>query len=237
MSRWARAVQPSRIAGDWVILLGGLTLALFLLCGDAALPRAAEADEGWVINSFDAQIDIDDTGELDIIETISVDFRGLSKHGIFRDIPVRYDYDGKHDRVYELEVLGVNNLQGRPHRFDTTRSGSHYRIQIGDPKQTVTGRQTYVIHYTVLGALNSQPREDELYWNATGQWPVTTIQAGATVHLPQAAARRTACFQGDKGSTESCDSSIEPSFGGAVAGLGRSARASSSPWWLGSIKE
>ncbi|MEK7215716.1 MAG: DUF2207 domain-containing protein, partial [Chloroflexota bacterium] len=214
MSGWLRPTQRFRTTGAWANLLGGAAITLSLLCSQAALPRAAEADEGWVINSFDAQIDIDDTGDLDIIETISVDFRGLSKHGIFRDIPMRYDYDAKHDRAYELEVRGVNNLQGGPHRFEATRSGSYFRIQIGDPQRTVTGRETYVIHYVVRGALNSQPNEDELYWNAMGQWPVATVHASATVRLPRPAAQRFACFQGTPGSTEPC--AIEPAGDGAV---------------------
>src|SRR5207237_2902477 len=78
----------------------------------APLSVAAADDTGWVINSFGADISVRQDSTLEIVETIKVDFRGLEKHGIFRDIPVRYHHDQKRDRVYHLQVQGVGNGSG-----------------------------------------------------------------------------------------------------------------------------
>ena len=51
------------------------------------------ADEGWVIERFHSEIDIGPDGKLSTSEAIDVDFRGLSKHGIFRDLDDLFDYD------------------------------------------------------------------------------------------------------------------------------------------------
>ena len=73
---------------------------LALLALLVALPsRIAGADEGWVINEFDARITVRSDGSLLVREALSVDFRGLQKHGLLRDIPVVYRYDSTHDRL------------------------------------------------------------------------------------------------------------------------------------------
>ncbi|HJW50083.1 MAG TPA: DUF2207 domain-containing protein, partial [Candidatus Limnocylindria bacterium] len=54
----------------------------------------AAADDGWVIDRFGADIEIQRDGTLVITESIDVDFLSLQdRHGIFRVIPVRYQWD------------------------------------------------------------------------------------------------------------------------------------------------
>src|SRR2546422_11471222 len=94
-----------------MVRLGWLFAAL-LAAVSAPLTVAAADDTGWVIRSFHADISVRPDSTLEIVETIKVDFRGLQKHGILRDIPVRYDYDQKRYRVYRLNVLEVGNGSG-----------------------------------------------------------------------------------------------------------------------------
>ena len=110
-----------------------------------ATVRAADTD--WVINSFDAQITIQGDGRLVVNETIDVDFRALAKHGIFRDIPVRYAWpsEQRKQRVYQLQVLSVTDASGRAWHFETYGNGANVEIKIGDAEKTVTGRQQYRI--------------------------------------------------------------------------------------------
>src|SRR4029077_15113793 len=89
-----------------------LAAILALVALPLFLPTAARADDsGWVINSFDAQIQIQNDGRVLVTETLAVDFGSLQKHGIFRDIPVQYEWtkDPHKVRVYELQVLSVTN--------------------------------------------------------------------------------------------------------------------------------
>ncbi|HEY8757857.1 MAG TPA: DUF2207 domain-containing protein [Candidatus Limnocylindria bacterium] len=170
---------------------------------------ARAADTGWTIDQFRSDITIRPDGSLAILESIDVDFSGLQKHGMFRDIPTRYQYDDTHDRLYRLAVQSVTDASGRAVTYQVT-AGDVTEIKIGDPGRTVSGKQTYRIRYTVAGALNAFADHDELYWNVNGdQWGVPTTIARANVLVPAVGAlQRVACFQGSTGSTEPCVADI-----------------------------
>ena len=167
---------------------------------------AAAADTGWTIDSFSADIAIQPDGSLLIAEAIDVDFGGLQKHGILRDIPTRYRYDDTHDRVYRLAVEGVTDASGRPLTYQVSSlGGTVTEIKVGDPNRTVSGKQSYRIRYAVAGALNSFGDHDELYWNVNGdQWSVPTARVTAAVTVPRGAIQKVTCFEGPAGSTAPC---------------------------------
>jgi hypothetical protein len=181
-------------------------LTLLLALAAALLPLRAGADDtGWNITSFHSDIQVLADSSLDIRETIKVDFGGLDKHGIFRDIPFRYDYDSKHDRVYRIDVVSVDDGAGHPWSYTTSDQGVYREIKIGDPNRLVNGRQTYAIHYRVEGALNGFSDHDELYWNVNGsQWPVPTLATSATVQPPAGSLQQATCFEGLTQSTDLC---------------------------------
>jgi len=145
-----------------------------ILLGVILFPAAARAQSGGErIRSYDASITIQRDGSLLVVERIDYDFDGLARHGIFRDIPVRFTYDSRHDRVYAIDIVSVVGSPGTPDQFTVQKSGNLLRIRIGDPDRTITGRHTYTITYRVRGALNGFPDHDELYWNAIGtEWVV-----------------------------------------------------------------
>ncbi len=168
-------------------------------------PLTAAADEGWVIKVFDAQVVIDKDGSMTVTERLDVDFQGLAKHGIFRDIPIAYEYQGDQTRFYDLSVKSVTNGDGHGHQYSVTNTDTFVRIKIGDPNVTITGAQTYVIAYTVRGALNGFADHDELFWNASGnEWPVAIERGLLKVTLPSGGIQQVACFQGPTGSKEAC---------------------------------
>lgn len=184
-----------------------------------ATATPAAADTGWAIDGFRAVITIRPDGSLAIIESIDVDFDGLQKHGIFRDIPTRYRYDDAHDRLYRLSVQGVTDASGHGVTYQVSAGGAVTEIKIGDPGRTVSGKQSYRISYTVAGALNAFADHDELYWNVNGaEWGVPTAMASATVLVPVAGAlQRVTCFQGATGSTEPCRASTAGNQAGFTA--------------------
>ena len=186
-------------------LRGLLSLAIALCAAGSAAPPA-HADEGWVIKAFHSAIVIDPDSTIGVTETIQVDFDALSKHGIFRTIPIRYRYDADHDRYYVLDVKSVTDGTN-PVPYDAYTQGVDEVIKIGDPNRTVTGPNTYVISYTVQGAMNSFADHDELFWNVDGaQWPVAKESVSATVELPSSSAfKEAACYQGPTGSTQTCE--------------------------------
>lgn len=165
----------------------------------------AYAEEGWVIKSFHSQITINPDSSIDVTENIQVDFGSLSKHGIFRNIPVRYRYDSTRDRYYDLEVESVTDGLNKI-AYTSYDQGADRVIKIGDPNRLVSGGNTYVIRYKVSGAMNSFADHDELYWNVDGsEWPVAKQFVSATVTFPAGAFLGAACYQGPTGSRETCN--------------------------------
>jgi uncharacterized membrane protein YgcG len=174
----------------------------------AALSLSVQAaDEGWIIDRFTSRIEIRPDGTLAVLEALDVDFRALSRHGILRDIPYVLDFDATNNREYDITLTSVTTSDGRRHDVAESDEGTLRRFRIGDKDKTVSGRQTYRILYSVGGALNAFPDHDELYWNATGVWPVRLAAASVVVHAPAGSIQKLECFQGPKGSAERCASS------------------------------
>lgn len=167
-------------------------------------PAPLTADEGWVIERLNIRLDIQRDGTIDAREAIDVDFRGLERHGIYRDLTYRFTYDAEHNRQYEFRLAGVTDSNGRRQEVRSTTEGALRRFRIGDPDRTVSGKETYRIEYRIGGALNGFPDHDELYWNATGRWPVRIDTATIVVSAPDGAIQRVQCFQGAGGATEPC---------------------------------
>lgn len=187
-------------------------LAVVAVALAASIPLFAPASSsaqsaGERIRSMDVALTVEADGDLLVEETIEYDFGAASRHGIFRDIPVRFHYGDTYDRVYPLDDVRVTASEGTPadvHIEDV--GGGLKRIRIGDADREITGRHTYVISYRVRGALNGFESHDELYWDAIGlEWPVPIDAVTARVVMP-AAVTDVACFAGPEGSSLPCDS-------------------------------
>ncbi|MDQ6854237.1 MAG: DUF2207 domain-containing protein, partial [Actinomycetota bacterium] len=198
------AVRVGRVA----LVVGIVVLALVPATASGA--RSQFGPES--IHNYNVEVHIEPTGTVRIHETIDYDFGVIPKHGIFRDVPVRFDYPPKanHDRVYPLDVVSVQASEGTASQF-TLESGDIdgvgvRRIKIGDPDRTISGRHTYDITYTLRGVLNGFDDHDELNLNAIGPgWTVPIDRATVTVDAP-ADITQVACFSGPLQSRLACGS-------------------------------
>ena len=129
----------------------------------ATVHPANAAVSDYLVNSFDSQIEINQDTPLSVTETIEV-FFNIQKHGIFRIIPVVYSAGGKTIKA-RLIISSITNAQGQPYKYTTSRLNQSLQIKIGDPNSTLTGRQTYVIKYTIKDVLLSFKDHAEVYWN------------------------------------------------------------------------
>ena len=188
-------------------------------------PAVATAqDTGWTITSFHTDYTVQPDRSIDVVERIAVDFGRLRRHGIYREIPVRYRKVVREGLPLEgrvrvdLDLDKVTDARGRELQTKVDR-GDRVRIRIGDPNRTITGRQTYVIHYRLGSGLWFFDDHDELYWQVTGtEWPVPILQASANVTLPpgESWARRDAagwsawCYAGwfESTSGERCTATV-----------------------------
>jgi uncharacterized membrane protein YgcG len=178
----------------------------WLLFGVAVLwPSRSMAQEAWVIHRFNGDIAIQMDGSVVVKETIDVDFQGIEKHGIYRDIPYVYQSESGKPLYTRISDIVVTQDGGKA-QVEVTRNEANTRIRIGNPDATISGRHTYDISYRVWGVLQSFGTFDELNWNVTGNaWVVPIESAAATVTVP-ATIVQIACYQGAFGSQESCPS-------------------------------
>ena len=185
------------------MVVSGLSLGLVFLCGSNFAMAAGEK-----IDSFDATIRMNADASVAVTERIDYDFDALEKHGIYRDIPVRYDARGGNYNV-RISDISVTDEKGAAYDFVVSDRGNDKEIKIGDADTFVTGKKTYVISYKIERVINYFEGYDELYWNVTGSGFVVPItKASARVILPASFTKEDTpikCFSGAAGSTKSCD--------------------------------
>lgn len=180
-----------------------ISLALFFV-----FPLQVHADNNWVIENFQSNIAIQQSGVVKIVETISVDFRDTPEHGIYRDVPYLYNNNGK-QTYSDIHIVSVLQNNG-PAQYTASQKNGYEEIKIGNPEQTIVGRNVYTITYNVTGIVGQVNNYDELNWNATGNdWSVPIEKAEATVTLPEAGIIRITCYEGSAGSQLSCQTNID----------------------------
>ncbi len=177
------------------VLLG---VALFFV---APLVHAQNADpyRGTEhIASYDVHIAIQTDGTMQVKEQIVYDFGDLERHGIFRDIPYVTINDAGKRFAMDFSEAQVTDEKGNAYTFVQSTEGDDIRWKIGDADKTISGKHTYVVTYTVAGALTYFPGHDELYWDAIGdKWPVPITEATVSITLPESAQQgfiETLCF-------------------------------------------
>jgi uncharacterized membrane protein YgcG len=142
---------------------------------------AEESLGGYTITNFHDEIIVQKNADLEITETIAVDFGSNERHGIYRTIPTKYSTSQGLTRSIRISNIAVDQDS-----FKISRTFGELTIKIGDADKLITGQHTYRIHYRVQNALNGFADHTELYWNVTGNgWNNEISQASANVTLPQ----------------------------------------------------
>ena len=192
-----------------------------LAVGCLACPavNAVDEDQGiyFTIKHFDVDINIHEDGDFFVSETIEVFFHH-KRHGIYREIPFKYENDLGDVIRMPVEVLAVTDLAGNERMNMVRYKGNVINIRIGHPDKYVSGKQTYVITYRVENGLRFFEDHDELYWNVTGNyWDEPIWSASATVNLissTKSTQALTGCYTGYYGRRQS-DCTVETFENGA----------------------
>ncbi|MEW1958431.1 DUF2207 domain-containing protein [Kineococcus sp. NPDC059986] len=184
-------------------LLGVLGAAV-LVAGPMAVPAAA--DDGERVDRLSTQLTLGRDGSLAVREEITYDFGSDGHHGLERVIPVQARYDQTHDRSYPVRDLRVSSPTGAASAVQTETDGDLLDVKVGDPdRDDVTGRQTYVLTYTVPAVADALPDgSTQIAWDAVGTgWTVPVDRADVTLNAPgQVGDVR--CVHGPEGSTSPC---------------------------------
>jgi uncharacterized membrane protein YgcG len=181
-----------------------LAVALALI---AAAPAAAQRT--LVIERFDAAIEVNVDGTIEVDETIRPRFTG-SWNGIYRTIPIEYRTPQGLNYTLRLIIDSVTDGAGAKLRYETSRERHYRKVKIWVPG-AVDATRTVHLRYRVPDALRFFDEHDELYWNVTGdEWDVPIESAAAVIHLPAGVSGvRATAFRGTFGSTDRAPVSID----------------------------
>lgn len=165
----------------------------------------------YVIDKYNVDIVVNENNTFDITETITAYFN-VSKHGIFRTIPLknnitRLDGTTSKNRV-KISNLSVDN------EYTTSKENGNYKIKIGSDNKTFTGEQTYVIKYKYNIGKDPLKDKDELYFNIIGKdWDTVIGNVSFSITMPKEFDEKLLGFSaGTQGSTN--NSNVEYTVNG-----------------------
>ena len=172
----------------------GVVLWLALLLGVMLWPAisydwstAAATYEETTIRTYVADFTVDDDGDLHATETLTVDFPGSSKHGIFRFFD-EADQSARNARREPYDISVTRDGSPEPFELLNENNGRITNVRIGSADVTIpAGEHTYVIDYKIDGVLEegTTGQPTQFYWNLIpGGWLQEIDTANLTVHLP-----------------------------------------------------
>ncbi len=143
------------------------------------------------ISNYKIDVTVEQSGELSIVESITYDFEGLRKHGIFRDIPYTIKRNNliKDLGLYDFSVqLDGGIIEWQQSTLASTQAGDVIRLKIGSAHTYITGKHLYKIAYRVKkGVLPAAQNEedDAIRWNVIGTgWQIPIHNVEANFFLP-----------------------------------------------------
>ena len=191
----------------------GLGLIALLLCIPAFFygkGTVTPSFEDTTITNYVADFDIAENGDLDVTETITVDFPGYGKHGIFRFWDI-VDDNSPHARRTPEDISVTRDGSDEP--FELSWEDHHRQrvAKIGSADTTLdVGEHTYVIKYHIDGVLDQNAEDvtgvDDVdtmfYWQLIPRgWQQDIEKSTLTVHLPEPAQAEVKCAIGNNADT------------------------------------
>lgn len=210
-------------------LLATFLLSVLITVFTLGLPTSARADGdplGDVVRSLTVDITADADGTLHVTETYEWDFGTRNGLGFYRVLVtgMGYEPDPTKMRSYEFSGFAVSSPTGAPADvWVETETAARMTLSIGAPdgsSDTRTGVQTYVLSYEIRGALNAirgqpdVPDQDELFWNIFTDFDNPIDQVTVNLTGPAPVTNQT-CFQGPRGSRQTC-AAADPSGNGVT---------------------
>ena len=156
-----------------IFCIAAAVLAVFF-CAAPALCETEPVSADYSIVSFEGDAILHENAVLDVTETIVVNFSSPS-HGIYRALNLETLLEkntsaGTVQMPYKAKVTNVQ-VDGVP--FETSTDDGVFFIRIGDEDSTVTGTQTYTLHYSYDFGADRVAEYDEFLYSPIGpNWQV-----------------------------------------------------------------
>jgi len=119
----------------------------------------------YVFESYHLDLEVSESSVYTIEENIVANF-STARHGIFREIPVRF---GK-------KRIKLENLKSSDPMIEDSVSRDYITFRLGSADTTVIGRKAYTIGYTYDIGADDYDDYDELYFNLVGPGWQSTIE-------------------------------------------------------------
>lgn len=134
--------------------------------------------QDFTIKNFDVRIELYKEGYIKTEEDIQVYF-DQPRHGIYRDIPYKYKFNGK---PYSMSL---SNIKVEGQQTSISSSNGMKRIRIGSANRQITGLQSYHISYRMDDCFIHADTYDEFYFNITGNdWKADIEKVQYDITLP-----------------------------------------------------
>jgi uncharacterized membrane protein YgcG len=180
-----------------VIRIVGYTIGVAVIAALLSIPALFFGDgeptanyEDTSITSYVADFDLKSNGDLDVVETITVDFPVYGKHGIFRFWD-RVDDNDPNARRDPEDISVTRDGEEEPFDLSNEDHGRFRVAKIGSADETLElGEHTYVIEYHIDGVISPGDEDitdldSQFYWQLVpGGWQQSIGSARLTVHLP-----------------------------------------------------
>src|SRR4030065_539879 len=121
-------------------------LAFYVLISSLSFPVYSEE-----IRNFYSEMFISSDGSTSVQENIEYDFGYELRHGIFREIPHKYEIGIKNYNL-RMNVTRVTDFEENLYNYKVSRERGRVIVRIGDPDKEITGGHDYRIEYLVSGS-------------------------------------------------------------------------------------
>jgi uncharacterized membrane protein YgcG len=178
-----------------------LALAALVAAPASALPADDKATR------FHVDFVLNRDGSVSVTENITWQFPDdEERHGIERLIKVRAGWQDQPDtfRVYEMSDVSARSTTGAPDDVSVTEFGAYDRIRVGRADETVSGRHSYVVQYTLANYVNGFDDHAEFYFNLVDPSNESTYENVTATVRGSEPVDRVECFHGELGSTRRC---------------------------------
>lgn len=187
-----------------MVLRRPVRIILFTVCIWLAGFHIVSAER---ITDFSVVVDLESDGSFVVTETITYDFQGNSRRGIYRNVKNQHAQPAK--RWYQERYITVDLISVRKDGVSEPYREEQYdgmSVRIGDPNVYLTGVHEYEIAYRVDGAIAQFPDTQEFYWNVTGdEWSVPIEFSSLTLNSPPGVLTSASeCYVGRLGETKRC---------------------------------
>lgn len=185
----------------------GLGVVAVLLCIPAFFYGSGSVEpsyEDTTITNYVADFTVAEDGDLEVTETLTVDFPVYGKHGIFRFWD-KIDDNNPHARLVPEDVTVTRDGVDEPFELLDEDHGRFRVAKIGSADRTLDlGEHTYVLSYRIDGVLaenvdsiTDSDVDTMFYWQLVPRgWQQSIDQATLTVHLPEPAQDEVKCAIG-----------------------------------------